>query len=73
MSKYIKNILEGKAKMPGVFVAGLNAHILETDANIRASFQRCTYKCLHNVSMDMKHDLCPEDLFVHFSFGIDGP
>ena len=59
--------------MPGVFMAGLNAHILETDANMSASFQRRTYKCSHNVSTDLKHNLFPRGLFVHFSFSIDYP
>lgn len=59
--------------MPGILVADLNAQMLETDAKMRASFQKCTYRCLHNIVTDLKHNLCLRVLAVHFAFSINEP
>lgn len=56
--------------MPDAFAADLNAQMLETDANMSASFQGCIYKCLHNTVTDLKYNPCPRVLSVHFAFRI---
>lgn len=59
--------------MPAIFVADLNAQMLETDAILSASFQRYTYKCLYNIVTDLKRNLCPRIFLAHFVFSIDEP
>lgn len=54
----------------GIFVADLNAQVLETDAKASASLQRITYKHLHNIVTNMKHKLYLRVLSVHFPFSI---
>lgn len=59
--------------MSGVFAADFNAQMLETDANMSASFQRCICKHLHNAITDLKHNLCLRVLSVYFAFSINEP
>ena len=68
-----KNFSRKSSNASGVFVADLNAQMLETDTNMNASLQRFTYKCLHNIVTNLTYNLYPRVLSVHFAFSINEP